>query len=251
LKIKKITLNSLSLLYSYFLYKLKSTNEHGVHSPFVFDLVTNVVYNSKDYYCYKLIEAQQKILLDSPATVGSLSISELAKKMPAEKYSKLLFRLVNYFQPKTVVLINDNLGVDTAYTATVSQHLNVYALEENKGLQKIITSNLKQLKLKNVTMLDEPKSVALPNLLKQLDTLDFVVIHQKTKEEVLLVFYQFLEKSNASSVFVLSNVGLPEILGAWEEIKNNKQVTVTIDLFYMGIVFLRKEQVKEHFLIRF
>jgi precorrin-6B methylase 2 len=246
-----ITVSNLSSLYNYFLYKLKSTNEHGVHSPFVFDLVTNVVYNNKDYYCYKTIEAQRKILLDSNTVVGSLSVSELAKKMPAEKYSKLLFRLVNYFQPNTVGLINDNLGVDTAYTASVSEHLKVYSLQGNKEFQKIITSNLKQLKLKNVTLLDEPKSVALPNLLKQLDTLDFVVIHQKTKEEVLSVFYQYLEKANTSSVFVISNVGLPEISDAWEEIKNNNQVTVTIDLFYMGIVFLRKEQVKEHFLIRF
>lgn len=243
-------MNSLSSLYNYFIYKFKSTNEHGVHSPFVFDLVTNVVYNNKDYYCYKTIEAQRKILLDSTAVAGSLRVGELAKKMLDEKYSKLLFRLVNYFQPNSIVLITDELGIDTAYVASVSERLKVFSFQGDKELQKITASNLKQLKLKNVTSLEEP-SIGLPNMLKQLDILDFVVIHQKTKEEVLSVFYQCLENANKSTVFVISNVGLPEISGAWEEIKNNNQVTVTIDLFYMGIVFLRKEQVKEHFLIRY
>ncbi|MGB3948806.1 MAG: hypothetical protein WBM13_12535 [Bacteroidia bacterium] len=244
-------MSNLTSLYNFFLYKLKSTNQHGVHSPFVFDLVTNVIYNNRDYYCYKTIEAQRKRLLDSTAVAGSLSVSKLAKKLPDEKYSKLLFRLVNYFQPNTVVLITDDLGIDTAYTASVSEHLKVFSLNESKELQKNTASNLKQLKLKNITLLDESVATSLPNLLKQLDTLDFVVIHQNTKEEVLSVFYQCLEKAITSCVFVLSNVGLPEISEAWEEIKNNNQVTVTIDLFYMGIVFLRKEQVKEHFLIRF
>ena len=38
---------------------------------------------------------------------------------------------------------------------------------------------------------------------------------------------------------------------AWEEIKNHKQVTVTIDLFSIGLVFFRTEQVKQHFVLKF
>jgi hypothetical protein len=38
---------------------------------------------------------------------------------------------------------------------------------------------------------------------------------------------------------------------AWEEIKMHDRVTVTLDLFYFGIVFFRKEQVKQHFIIKF
>ncbi|WP_144805285.1 hypothetical protein [Maribacter sp. MAR_2009_72] len=36
----------------------------------------------------------------------------------------------------------------------------------------------------------------------------------------------------------------------WKHIQSHNQVTVTIDLFYCGLVFVRKEQVKEHFKIR-
>ena len=37
---------------------------------------------------------------------------------------------------------------------------------------------------------------------------------------------------------------------AWEIIKNHSKVKVTIDTFQWGIVFFRKEQEKEHFVIR-
>ena len=36
----------------------------------------------------------------------------------------------------------------------------------------------------------------------------------------------------------------------WEAIKKLEKVTVTVDLYYCGILFFRKEQAKEHFKIR-
>jgi hypothetical protein len=37
---------------------------------------------------------------------------------------------------------------------------------------------------------------------------------------------------------------------AWNIIKEHSLVTVTIDVFQWGIVFFRREQPKEHFIIR-
>jgi hypothetical protein len=42
-----------------------------------------------------------------------------------------------------------------------------------------------------------------------------------------------------------------EMTLAWEKIKNHPKVNVTIDLYSMGVVFFRKEQEKEHFVLRF
>ena len=36
----------------------------------------------------------------------------------------------------------------------------------------------------------------------------------------------------------------------WNEIKNGNQVSVSLDLYYCGILFFRKEQAKQHFKIR-
>ena len=37
----------------------------------------------------------------------------------------------------------------------------------------------------------------------------------------------------------------------WKQVSNDAQVTVDIDLFRMGILFFRKEQPKESFLLRY
>ena len=43
-----------------------------------------------------------------------------------------------------------------------------------------------------------------------------------------------------------------EMEKAWAEIKANPSVTLTIDLFFIGLVFVRKAQKeKEHFIIRY
>ena len=38
---------------------------------------------------------------------------------------------------------------------------------------------------------------------------------------------------------------------AWAAIKAHTKVTVTIDLFHFGLVFLRKEQQREDFVLRY
>lgn len=73
--------------------------------------------------------------------------------------------------------------------------------------------------------------------------------HQK--EATLKYFYQLLPLAHNDSVFIFDDIhwskGMEE---AWEEIKKHPDVRVTIDSFFWGIIFFRKEQEKEHFIIR-
>ncbi len=65
-------------------------------------------------------------------------------------------------------------------------------------------------------------------------------------------FYQCLEKANSNSVFIFDDIywskGMTE---AWETIKAHPKVTVTLDLFQLGIVFFRTEQAKQHFVLKY
>jgi hypothetical protein len=62
-----------------------------------------------------------------------------------------------------------------------------------------------------------------------------------------------LEKKHNNSVFVFDDINWNEQMAkAWEEIKAHPEVTLSIDLYYAGIVFFRKEQQeKEHFTLRY
>ena len=64
-------------------------------------------------------------------------------------------------------------------------------------------------------------------------------------------FEALLPKATNDTVFIFDDIywskGMTE---AWETIKQHPKVTVTVDTFFWGFVFFRKEQAKEHFTIR-
>ena len=253
---------------NYLLYRLKSTSEHGVHSPFVFDLVTNVIYNKSDFYAYKEIEALRTHLLESEKTIefedlGAGSLKTQSKKRKIEeivkysvkpkKYSQLLFRLVNHFQPTQILELGTSLGITTSYLARANSKAKIISVEGSKEIAAIATENFSQLEIQNIEQLIGNFDDVLPSVLNKTEKLDFVFFdgnHQK--QATLNYFKQCLNKANENSVFVFDDIywssGMKQ---AWQEIKNNKKVTVTIDLFFFGIVFFRKEQVKQHFIIKY
>ena len=272
----------LVFIYNYFIYRLRAINEHGVHSPFVYDLLTNVIYNRNRYYCFKKIKNVREQFLQSKKTIcinetywdtlsGSnnecISACSKGKTNTIEKkawqlakqitippvYSQLLFRLTNHFQPSKIIELGTSLGFHTAYLAAAGSEIDVITLEENKEIADIIKQNYKQLKLKNIEQKTGRIDTVLAEVLTGCPTLNFVLFNgNHCKQETLNHFHLCLEKANDASIFVFEGMNTsPEMKKAWNEIKNNALVTVTLDLFYLKIVFFRKEQVKQHFLIKF
>ncbi len=89
--------------------------------------------------------------------------------------------------------------------------------------------------------------------LSSIDKLDWVFIdgnHQK--EPTIRYFEQCLEKCTSDSVLLFDDIywskGMAE---AWENIKQHPRVSVTLDLFQVGIVFIREGQSKQDFWIRY
>lgn len=275
-------MKKLVFIYNYFIYRLRAINEHGVHSPFVYDLLTNIIYNRNKYYCFKKIENVREQFLQSKKTIcinktywnalsggNNESISALSKEgtTTIEKkawqlakqvaipsvYSQLLFRLINHFQPSQIIELGTSLGFHTAYLAAASSEIKVITLEENKEIEDIIKQNYKQLKLKNIEQKIGRIDTVLAGVLARCPTLNFVLFNgNHCKQETLNYFQLCLEKANDASIFVFNDMyASPGMKEAWNEIKNNERVTVTLDLFHLGIVFFRKEQVKQHFLIKF
>ncbi|MES2591321.1 MAG: methyltransferase domain-containing protein [Bacteroidota bacterium] len=255
-------MKKLILFYNYCIYRLKAVNEHGVHSPFVFDLLMNVVYNRTEYYSYKSIEGIREELLNSKKLIkfqqgkseAQKSVSKLTEQYerPA-KYGQLLFRLVNHFQPQQIIELGSITGVSTSYMAAANSKIKILIIPNDPYTVEIAKENFRKLKLKNIEMISGDINSLLPEILSKPEPLDFVFINGNNKDySILKCFNQCLEKANESSVFVLCDMyKTPEMKDAWDQIKNNNRVTVTLDLFFIGIVFFRKEQVKQHFVIKF
>ena len=250
---------------SYIKFLLNSTNQHGVHSPFVYNLVTQCFYDKSKHKNYKNILAYKKQLLQNKNKisitdlgVGSHAtkqhkrvISEIAKNAGTTyKRAKLLYRLVTYFKPNTILELGTSLGIATQAMSLGNPEATITTIEGCPNISEFTNANFKKRQLENINLYTGNFNDTLENLTPNTyDLIFFDGNHQK--EATLQYFETLLQTAHNDSVFIFDDIYWSESMTeAWESIKQHPNVTVTIDTFFWGLVFFRTEQVKEHFTIR-
>lgn len=255
----------------YIKFLLKSKNQHGVHSPFVYNLITKCFYDKTNYNDYKAILDFKKELLKNHAKIkvtdlGAGSqvmkqqerpISKIAKNAGTTiKRAKLLYRLNNYFKPENILELGTSLGIATQAMSLANPKASITSIEGCPNISNFTKTNFEKLKLNNINLITGNFNDEIQNLVpiaigtKTYDLVFFDGNHQK--EATLNYFETLLESANNNSVFVFDDIYWSKTMTeTWETIKQHPKVTVTLDTFFWGLVFFRKEQVKEHFIIRF
>ena len=154
----------------YLNYQLTASNGkgHGVHSPFVFDFISNVLRDKKEYDCYEKIETIRKELINNSqvihvddfgagSTVMKLNerkIKDIARSsLKPKKYAQLLFRIIHYYKPATIVELGTSLGITTSYLASGNENAKVYTCEGATSIAEIAQANFDNLHLKNIEFL--------------------------------------------------------------------------------------------------
>lgn len=253
---------------SYVFHFLKSSNEHGVHSPFVFNLLNSVIYSKQEYYDFEKLDLffnkvrnnnQEIQIIDLGAgskkgNTNKKKIGEIARIAGKnKKQGELLFKLINYFNPKTIIELGTSVGIGTSYLASANKKNIVYSIEGNPNVLAVAKKNFEYLKLKNITPICGDFEIELPKLLEAVGECNFVYFDGNHKKEPTLRYFSWcLSKHSQTSIFVFDDINWSaEMQQAWKEIKNNSAVTVTVDLYYLGLVFFRTDQQKQHFKIRF
>lgn len=252
-------------LLAYIKFLLRSTNKHGVHSPFVFDLVTKCFYDKKRYFDYKELINYKNDLLKSDKTIkitdlGSGSrtsknkvrkISKIAKTSGSPlSRTKLLYRLVHYFQINTILELGTSLGIATHAMNVANPKATITTIEGCPNITNFTQNNFNLLGLKNITVINADFDTAIHNLKNQCyDLIFFDGNHQK--EATLKYFNTLLSSAHNDSLFIFDDIyWSKDMTAAWNDIKQHPKVTLTVDTFFWGFVFFRKEQTKEHFTIR-
>ena len=258
----------LSQTIDYLLYRARSFKLHGVHSPFVFNLYNQVIRHDGAFYAYPRVEAIREKLLTDNRTIevtdfgaGSKTINYKTRKVadiartsakPA-KYGQLLFRLVNHFQPRHVFELGTSLGITSAYLAEAARKAQVYTFEGCPTIASVAKENFDYLHLRNITQITGNLDQTLQPQLEQIPQLDFAFFDGNHRYEPTMRYFNLcLAKANEHSVFVMDDIyWSSEMKRAWQEIKNHPQVGQTIDLYFIGLVFFRTTQPKEHFTLSF
>jgi predicted O-methyltransferase YrrM len=254
------------IIKSYFKFLLNSKNQHGVHSPFVYDLVTKCFYDKTKHPEYEVLKNYRKSLLANEKIIevtdfgagsrvfksNQRKISAIAKNAGiSPKRAELLFRITNYFQPESVLEIGTSLGLATIALSLGNKNSKIITLEGCPQTIAIAKNQCQFQNLNNIEFINTEFSSYLKNIQPASRNPQLIYFDGNHSKSATLTYFELLLPTiSNNSVWIFDDIHWSKDMEeAWEIIKNHPKVTVTIDTFQWGIVFFRKEQVKEHFII--
>ena len=258
----------MDLIIQYLKYFRKAQTKYDVHSPFLFDLITQVFEDKRKYPEYHKVEKLKKELLKNNELItvtdlgaGSTvdkgekrSVSSIAKNASKSKrIGRLLFRLSRYFQPNNILELGTSLGLSSLYLAFGSPSSKIVTIEGCPNISKIAIENFQQVSMDQINLKTGNFDDKLVEVLEQIEILDLTFIDGNHQfGPTINYFEQCLAKSSHDSIFIFDDIHWSDGMEkAWENIINHPDVSLSIDIFHMGIVFLRKELTKQHFVVRF
>ena len=182
---------------------------YGVHSPFAFDLITNVFYEKTPYYTYAYLQKQEE-------KAGK-------EKEPSLKVKRLLFRLVNRFQPSVIV--------DAGQPSNAAFYL--------------------QAAKKEICYLSILPEQAL-SLGKDL-AIDFLYLHRSENPSFVEdTFESCLKHVHKDTVFVIGDIHRSkQMKQLWQRFQEREEVGITFDLYDIGLLFFDKTRIKQHYIVNF
>lgn len=263
------------LIKKYSSYYLTASNGkgHGIHSPFVYDFVRHVLIDKRQFYAYNQVEALRKKLRQNETVIevedfgaGSAitktnqrsvaSIAQHAAK--SKKWAQLLFRIVNYYQPKNILELGTSLGISTAYMAMANPQARIITAEGSAAIADQAKKNFQSLQLTNIQPVTGNFDATLPGILTEAPQLDLAFIDGNHRYEPTVRYFNQLlphlqTNGDATSVMIFDDIHWSaDMEKAWAAIKENDGVRLSVDLFFIGLVFFNDQfKVKQHFTVRF
>lgn len=254
------------LIKSYIKFLFNSKNEHGVHSPFVYDLVTKCFYDKTNYSEYEVLKKYRNSLIENKNTIevtdfgagsrifksNTREIGKIASTAGiTSKNAELLFRIVRYFQPEQILEIGTSLGLASSALSLGNSKANITTLEGCPETMSFAKIQLQKFNFKNIDCINTEFTKKLTTYNQQPTIYNLIYFDGNHSKKATLEYFELLLSTITNdSVWIFDDIHWSKDMeDAWEIIKNHPQVTVTIDTFQWGIVFFRKEQKKEHFVI--
>lgn len=254
----------MNLLREYINYIYKSKNRYDVHSPFVFDLLTNCMTVQIENTTKEKLKKIELFFKKNNNTIeindlgaGSKKLSSVRKiadiaRNAASKgvYAKLLFQLSRHYKPKKVLELGTSLGIGTAYLATGNPDAEITTVDGCATTQNLARTMASENSLNNISFVHADFSAFIATLEKE--RFDLVFIDGHHQGEALLRYLNLLwDFSHDDTIFVLDDIRWnDDMLNAWKQIQEDTRFHLTLDLFRMGIVMRRPQQAKEFFVLR-
>jgi predicted O-methyltransferase YrrM len=248
-------------------YAWRARTIYDIHSPFVADLVQTVVEDERHFYAFSEVEALREQLLQSQTLLEmgehgagskvnprpSRTIADLARysAVPPE-VGRQLFRLAHFCKPQTMIELGTSLGISTLYLASGALYAQVHTLEGSPAVAAKARQHFQILKRTNIQLYEGAFATTLPQILQNLTKLDFLFLDGDHREGASWAYFeQCLARTHEGSVFVIADIHWSAAMQrAWRRMQAHPRVTLSVDLFHLGLLFFRTENAqKKHFTI--
>jgi hypothetical protein len=171
-------------------------------------------------------------------------------------HSPFVYRLVDMviydFSAKNVYNEIESLHSDSKFAYPKKVNELIYRLVADQQPTNLIELGKIAENGKRYLKMAAPRAEVFTTINNGPEKLDVVFIEAGEKEQALKYFEDCLPKVHEGTMLAFNNIYRNEaIKQAWIEIKGHPEVTATVDLFWIGLVFFRSGQAKENFLIRY
>ncbi len=254
------------LIYRYTKFRLYAKTRYNIHSHFVYSFIEDIIRDNTHYSDYKKLWNHRNKLAASSDPVETVDfgfgagekayttniypLSRIVKRRShSESRLRLLYRIVKYYKPLSVLEFGTAAGISATYIKYGYPKSNMVTMEGCANLASKAEESFNELGIKNIDIAVGNFNNILANVLDKFNSLDFVFFDGNHRMEPTLMYFESCAKlSNENSIFVFDDIhwssGMEE---AWRRIKEDERVSVTIDLFWFGLVFFRKGIEKQNF----
>ena len=261
-------MEKIKIIIRYIKYLLISKNHHAIHSPFVFDLVTNIIYKKTSTNKTSEIESLRRVLCENNKLISvkdfgagsninknkERKIKDIAKNSSKnKKFGELLYRIVKHFKPTEIFELGTSFGISTLYLSKANSNSNITTFEGCKESAKIALENFKKLDCTNIDTIIGEFGENFSIKLAEKSNVNMVFIDgNHSKDATIRYFEESIKYSDQKTILIFDDIhwssGMEK---AWDYIKKSQKTRVTVDLFFVGLVFLDQKLSKENFIIRF
>ena len=248
----------------YIRWRIKAHGKAGVHPPFLYRLLDEVLTEKNPVAETPKMENLRLHLLKNRSLIhvtdlgaGSKTGATRERRIcdivrhaaKSKKWGKMLHRLAAEMQPKTIIELGTSLGISAAYLAKAIPGGTLYTLEGCPAIATEAIKNLDSLGIKNTEIRIGHFDQTLPALLSEISGVDFAYVDGNHTEEATLRYFHLLaEKAHGHSVLVFDDIHWsPGMVKAWQAIREDARVTLSVDFFRIGVVFFDRRFSKQDF----
>jgi predicted O-methyltransferase YrrM len=255
--------------YRYLTYRLKARHRfgRGVHPPFAYDFIREVIFGAP-HHGMDIVEEirrtmysdMRRIWVDDQGAGSRMalkeerSIHDLARYTAiSRKYGNVLARLVRYLHPGMIIELGTGTGIASLYLHLASPETSMTTIEGCKTIAGIARENFERAGVSGIELRVGKFELLLPGLLGSADNEVLLFIDGDHREEGVLKYFSDIKDAGIQScVLVVDDINWsPGMNRAWNTLLKHSHVSLSLETFRMGILFIGKDVQKAHFIVNY